>query len=121
MLTVMDGNTMPTLVSNEYIPLTPAMRIIFEVNSLANSSPAMVSRHADILFVNLKDIGWRPFTETWMHGIGDERLMVKSRPLLAAAAATMYRREEGLVLSTVMSTAAFVWLLVGRRILITIL
>ena len=41
---VMDDNKMLTLVSNERIPLSPAMRMIFEVNSLANATPATVSR-----------------------------------------------------------------------------
>lgn len=40
-----------TLVSNERIPLTAAMRMIFEIHSLKNATPATVSR-AGILFVN---------------------------------------------------------------------
>lgn len=42
---------MLTLVSNERIPLTAAMRMIFEIHSLKNATPATVSR-AGILFVN---------------------------------------------------------------------
>jgi dynein heavy chain, axonemal len=70
---VMDDNKMLTLVSNERIPLSPAMRMMFEVNSLANASPATVSR-AGILFINETDIGWRPFAETWMQCLPDESL-----------------------------------------------
>ncbi len=40
-----------TLVSNERIPLAAAMRMIFEIHSLKNATPATVSR-AGILFVN---------------------------------------------------------------------
>jgi dynein heavy chain len=36
---------MLTLVSNERIPLSPAMRMVFEVNSLANATPGECSRH----------------------------------------------------------------------------
>ena len=73
MNTVMDDNKMLTLVSNERIPLTPAMRMVFEINSLANASPATVSR-AGILYINPTDIGWRPFVDTWMYGLADESI-----------------------------------------------
>merc|ERR1719149_467207 len=65
MNTVMDDNKVLTLVSNERIPLSAAMRMVFEINSLKNASPATVSR-AGILFINEADIGWRPFVETWL-------------------------------------------------------
>ena len=71
--TVMDDNKVLTLVSNERIPLSPAMRMVFEVNSLANASPATVSR-AGILYINETDIGWRPLVESWMAGLGDDTL-----------------------------------------------
>ena len=44
MNTVMDDNKVLTLVSNEHVPLTDAMRMVFEINSLKNASPATVSR-----------------------------------------------------------------------------
>merc|ERR1712185_245145 len=65
MNTVMDDNKVLTLVSNERIPLTPAMRMIFEINSLKNATPATVSR-AGILYINDTDIGWQPFVESWV-------------------------------------------------------
>eukprot|EP00592_Proboscia_alata_P015189 CAMPEP_0194394788 /NCGR_PEP_ID=MMETSP0174-20130528/124051_1 /TAXON_ID=216777 /ORGANISM="Proboscia alata, Strain PI-D3" /LENGTH=2316 /DNA_ID=CAMNT_0039190629 /DNA_START=658 /DNA_END=7604 /DNA_ORIENTATION=+ len=65
MNTVMDDNKVLTLVSNERVPLSPAMRMVFEINSLKNATPATVSR-AGILFINEVDIGWRPFMETWV-------------------------------------------------------
>eukprot|EP00937_MAST-01D_sp_MAST-1D-sp2_P002818 g2818.t1 len=65
MNTVMDDNKVLTLVSNERIPLSPAMRMIFEINSLANATPATVSR-AGILFINENDIGWQPFATSWI-------------------------------------------------------
>ncbi|KAF4030914.1 Dynein heavy chain C-terminal domain [Phytophthora infestans] len=65
MNTVMDDNKVLTLVSNERIPLSSAMRMVFEINSLKNATPATVSR-AGILFINEIDIGWRPFMESWV-------------------------------------------------------
>ena len=65
MNTVMDDNKVLTLVSNERVPLSPSMRMVFEINSLKNATPATVSR-AGILYINESDIGWRPFMETWV-------------------------------------------------------
>ena len=65
MNTVMDDNKVLTLVSNERVPLSPSMRMVFEINSLKNATPATVSR-AGILYINEVDIGWRPLMETWV-------------------------------------------------------
>lgn len=67
MNTVMDDNKVLTLVSNERVPLSSAMRMVFEINSLKNATPATVSR-AGILFINEVDVGWRPLVETWVQG-----------------------------------------------------
>ena len=56
---------MLTLVSNERIPLTPEMRLVFEVSSVANATPATVSR-AGMLFVNDSDVTWRAMVESWL-------------------------------------------------------
>jgi len=63
--TVMDDNKMLTLVSNERIPLTPSMRMMFEISNLDNATPATVSR-AGILFINAKDVGSKPFLDSWI-------------------------------------------------------
>ena len=65
MNTVMDANKMLTLVSNERIPLTNAMRMVFEIDSIDNGSPATVSR-AGMLYINETDIGWRPYVDSWI-------------------------------------------------------
>ncbi len=65
MNTVMDDNKVLTLVSNERIPLSESMRMVFEINSLKNATPATVSR-AGILYINESDIGWRPCVESWV-------------------------------------------------------
>ena len=56
---------MLTLVSNERIPLSPSMRMMFEISNLDNATPATVSR-AGILFINAKDIGSKPFLDSWI-------------------------------------------------------
>jgi len=65
MNTVMDDNKVLTLVSNERIPLSDSMRMVFEINSLKNATPATVSR-AGILYINESDVGWRPFVDSWL-------------------------------------------------------
>ena len=57
--TVMDDNKVLTLASNERIPLTPSMRLLFEISHLKTATPATVSR-AGILYINPGDLGWNP-------------------------------------------------------------
>jgi dynein heavy chain len=71
MNTVMDDNKILTLVSGERIPLTPPMRLLFEIADLRNASPATVSR-AGVIFVNDDDIGWMPFVQTWLDTRADD-------------------------------------------------
>ena len=74
MNTVMDDNKVLTLVSNERIPLSDAMRMLFEIDSLANATPATVSR-AGILYINASDVGYFPFVESWVEKRTDQREM----------------------------------------------
>merc|ERR1719197_1489144 len=71
MNTVMDDNKVLTLVSNERIPLTPAMRLIFEISHLRNASPATVSR-AGVLYINETDVGWQSFVQSWVDTMAQE-------------------------------------------------
>lgn len=48
-----------TLASNERVPLTSSMRLVFEISHLRTATPATVSR-AGILYVNQLDLGWNP-------------------------------------------------------------
>ena len=70
MNTVMDDNKVLTLVSNERIPLSEAMRMVFEIHTLRNATPATVSR-AGILYINDTDIGYGPYVESWFAQLGD--------------------------------------------------
>jgi len=65
MNTVMDDNKVLTLVSQERIPLTAAMRLMLEISHLKNAIPATVSR-GGVLYVNDTDVGWRPYFESWL-------------------------------------------------------
>jgi dynein heavy chain len=63
--TVMDDNKVLTLASNERIPLTPTMRLLFEISHLRTATPATVSR-AGILYINPGDLGWNPQVTSWI-------------------------------------------------------
>jgi len=65
--TVMDDNKMLTLASNERIALNSTMRLVVEVADLRNATPATVSR-GGVLFVNERDIGWKPYADSWIDG-----------------------------------------------------
>jgi len=63
--TVMDDNKVLTLASNERIPLTQHMRLIFEISHLKYATPATVSR-AGILFINDSDVGPMAYVYSWL-------------------------------------------------------
>ncbi|KAI0977659.1 hypothetical protein GJ496_008262 [Pomphorhynchus laevis] len=63
--TVMDDNKVLTLASNERIPLTKTMRMLFEIYHLRTATPATVSR-AGILYINSNDVGYVPLFQSWL-------------------------------------------------------
>ena len=63
--TVMDDNKILTLASNERIPMTPDMRLLFEIGNLRTATPATVSR-AGILYISAGDLGWNPYATSWI-------------------------------------------------------
>ena len=73
--TVMDDNKVLTLVSNDRIPLTPQMRLLFEIANLRNATPATVSR-GGVLFINDSDIGWGPYMNAWLER-SHEKMTIK--------------------------------------------
>ncbi|KAM9316864.1 dynein axonemal heavy chain 14 [Gastrophryne carolinensis] len=63
--TVLDDTRTLCLANSERIRLPESMRMIFEVDSLAQASPATVSRCA-MVYMDPVDLGWRPFVKTWV-------------------------------------------------------
>ncbi|OXB72394.1 UNVERIFIED_CONTAM: hypothetical protein H355_012866 [Colinus virginianus] len=60
-----------TLVSNERIPFTNTMRMLFEIADMKHASPATVSR-GGVLFINETDVGWKPYLESWRETLPDQ-------------------------------------------------
>jgi dynein heavy chain len=94
--TVMDDNKVLTLVSNDRIPLTASMRLLFEVSNLKNASPATVSR-GGVLYINEIDIGWNPFVNSWLDRsqpymkATEDSLMIQYPPINEVAKAVFFR------------------------------
>jgi dynein heavy chain, axonemal len=94
--TVMDDNKVLTLVSNDRIPLTSSMRLLFEVSNLKNASPATVSR-GGVLYINEIDIGWSPFVNSWLDRsqpymkATEDSLMIQYPPINEVAKAVFFR------------------------------
>ncbi|XP_016391609.1 dynein heavy chain 11, axonemal-like, partial [Sinocyclocheilus rhinocerous] len=63
--TVMDDNKVLTLANNERIPLTPSMRLLFEISHLKHATPATVSR-AGILYINPQELSWNLYVTSWI-------------------------------------------------------
>ena len=72
MNSVMDDNKLLTLPNGERIRLNfPTCSMLFEVYDLQYASPATISR-CGMVYVDPKDIGWKPFLWKWLHTREDE-------------------------------------------------
>jgi len=63
--TVLDDNRILTLANGDRIPMTDNVKMMFEVETLVNASPATVSR-AGIIYVSETDLDWAPVIEAWV-------------------------------------------------------
>jgi len=63
--TVLDDNKILTLANGDRLPMTDNVKMMFEVETLVNASPATVSR-AGIIYVSETDLDWGPVIESWV-------------------------------------------------------
>ncbi|XP_011787368.1 PREDICTED: dynein heavy chain 14, axonemal-like, partial [Colobus angolensis palliatus] len=62
---VLDDTRTLCLANSERIALTNKIRVIFEVDSLSQTSPATVSRCA-MVYMDPVDLGWEPYVKSWL-------------------------------------------------------
>ncbi|XP_043531479.1 dynein axonemal heavy chain 6-like [Chiloscyllium plagiosum] len=69
--TVLDDTRTLCLSNGERIRLPRGMRLLFEVDSLSQASPATISRCA-MVYMDPVDLGWRPYVSTWLERLPEE-------------------------------------------------
>ncbi|XP_057658316.1 dynein axonemal heavy chain 6 isoform X1 [Diorhabda carinulata] len=71
--TVLDDNKMLCLANSERIKLTQWVHMVFEVQDLAQASPATVSR-CGMVYVDSEEIKWFPYVKSWINRISENLL-----------------------------------------------
>lgn len=70
--TLLDDNKMLCLANSERIKLTPWVHMIFEVQDLAQASPATVSR-CGMVYNDPMDLAWEPLIDSWLSTLDSDR------------------------------------------------
>ncbi|KAK7909361.1 hypothetical protein WMY93_014045 [Mugilogobius chulae] len=65
MNSVMDDNKVLTLINGERISMPEQVSLLFEVENLAQASPATVSR-CGMVYNDYTDLGWKPYVQSWL-------------------------------------------------------
>ncbi|XP_044766447.1 dynein axonemal heavy chain 6 [Coccinella septempunctata] len=68
--TVLDDNKMLCLANSERIKLTPFVHMVFEVQDLAQASPATVSR-CGMVYIDPGQLKWMPYVLSWLNRLND--------------------------------------------------
>ncbi|ESU37863.1 Dynein heavy chain [Giardia duodenalis] len=76
MNTVLDDNKKLCLTSGEIIALTNVISLVFEVEDLAEASPATVSRAGMIFFNGLDTVSSSAYVDTWIDRLPDDLRVV---------------------------------------------
>ncbi|XP_023013028.2 dynein heavy chain at 16F isoform X2 [Leptinotarsa decemlineata] len=71
--TVLDDNKMLCLANSERIKLTPWVHMVFEVQDLAQASPATVSR-CGMVYVDSEELKWLPYVKSWVAKLNENLL-----------------------------------------------
>lgn len=79
--TVLDDNKMLCLANSERIKLTAWVHMVFEVQDLAQASPATVSR-CGMVYVDPDDLGWLPLVDSWRASEIESKLTVPQMEFL---------------------------------------